>query len=65
MQFIEIATFLIFVVPGFLSIGIYRQYYPGKKISDTQMLIWSIISSVIIIILIETIGRIFNINWPY
>ena len=44
---------LIYIVPGFIANEIYGAKYPGKKISDLDKIIWSLIYTIIILALIQ------------
>ena len=46
MSFNDIVSFFLYVIPGFISTEIYRQKYPGKKVSDFTQLTWSVTLSI-------------------
>lgn len=49
MNFNDILSFFLYVIPGFISTEIYRAKYPAKKGSGFYQLTWSIIISIIFI----------------
>lgn len=57
MKIVEIFYLVLYVIPGFLAIEIYRTKYPAKKTSDTTNIIWSIICTVIILCVLGIIGH--------
>jgi len=41
----NVFVILLYVIPGFIAIEVYRLRYPGKRISDAQMIVRSLIWS--------------------
>ena len=48
MSFENLVNYLLYVVPGFISVAIYRSFYPAKKDSDFARLAWSIVYGILI-----------------
>lgn len=45
---IDAVVLLLFLVPGFLAIQLYRAKYPAKRITQLEIVIWSILHSFVI-----------------
>jgi len=44
----NIFVILLYVIPGFIAIEFYRLPYPGKRVSDGQMIVRSLILSFVV-----------------
>lgn len=44
----DVIEFLIYVMPGFLALRMYRSAYPGRQMSDLIMTAWSLILGIIV-----------------
>ncbi len=60
MQFDNIATILLYVLPGFLAWEIYDSYFPAKKKSDFSEIAWSVIISIALYTIVKIIDNKFN-----
>jgi hypothetical protein len=49
----NIIEFIVYVIPGFLSIEVYRAAYPIKQKSEFSQIVWSILFGVLIVIIIK------------
>jgi hypothetical protein len=62
MSFNDIISFFLYVIPGFISTEIYRAKYPGKKDSDFSQITWSVVISILLIIVATWIDGCFKWN---
>ena len=53
----NLIEFIVYVVPGFLSIEIYRSAYPAKQKSEFAHIGWSILFGILIVVLIKWTDR--------
>lgn len=49
----KIIEIILYIIPGFLAIEIYRSVYPGKSLSEFAQAVWSIIYGVLIFLTIK------------
>ena len=48
MDFQQVFLALAYVIPGFVGYQLYRAAYPGKTLSDTLVVMWSLIHTLVI-----------------
>lgn len=48
MQFSDLAQFVLYVIPGFIALEIYRYVYPVKTRSDFIIVTWSVVFGLLI-----------------
>lgn len=57
--------FVLYVIPGFLSVEIYRSIYPAKQKSEFAQIGWSILFGVLIVVSVKWIDKKFFSNQLY
>ena len=60
VPFGEAIGFLLYLVPGFLARQICRNYYPAKRLSHFESIVWSIIHSLVILLGLTGIAWVFD-----
>jgi hypothetical protein len=51
---------LLYLLPGFLATQLYRAKYPAKRVSQFEVVVWSVLHSFIIHLLLGLVGWLFD-----
>jgi len=62
MDFTQVFRVLAYVIPGFIGYQLYRGAYPVKRVSDTVVVLWSLIHTLIILVAFGFLSWLFNIH---
>jgi len=57
-EFKDILSVLLYLLPGFLARELYRAKYPAKKVSDFEMITWSVLHSFVIHLLLAAASHV-------
>jgi hypothetical protein len=55
----HVAEFILYAMPGFLALHLYRAKYPVRQLSEFQEVAWSLIYGVVLV----TVLKWADINW--
>lgn len=65
MPFNDLVEFVIYVIPGFLVVEIYRASYPAKQKSEFQQIGWSILYGLFIVSVVKWVDKLALQNTLY
>ena len=63
VPFKDVFVLLLYLLPGFLSLQLYRAKYPAKKLSDIEIIIWSIVHTFSIHVLLAGLSILISRPW--
>ena len=63
VPFKDVFVLLLYLLPGFLSLQLYRAKYPAKKLSDIEIIIWSIVHTFFIHVVLAGLSIALSTPW--
>lgn len=63
VPFKDVFVLLLYLLPGFLSLQLYRAKYPAKKLSDIEIIIWSIVHTFFIHVVLAGLSIVLSTPW--
>jgi len=63
VPFKDVFVLLLYLLPGFLSLQLYRAKYPAKKLSDIEIIIWSTFHTFSIHLILIGLGVLISKPW--
>lgn len=59
---IDAFVLLLYLVPGFLATQLYRARYPAKRVSQFEVVVWSVLHSFIVHLILALLSRMLHSN---
>lgn len=63
VPFKDVFVLLLYLLPGFLSLQLKRAKYPAKKLSDIEIIIWSVVHTFFVHLILASLSILLSKPW--